>query len=325
MAIFTAGSIGCALSHDIWSFTLCRFLAALGGSSGMVIPRAVVRDVATGTGGAKIMSQLMLVLGVVPIMAPTLGGFVLEFANWRWIFWIATLYGACCFVAVLLALPDTLPAEHRLRLRVSEMLGRYIAVFREPVFLSHTMICSFSTFIVFAYLAGTPVVFERLLQFTPTGFGMMFGVNAFFYILGTQVNARIVGRVGTVRMMRRGILFLSVSGCVLALFAVTGLSGAHRSLLATVLPITGVMASLGFISPNAIVIALGAHARQAGSASALLGTLQFTLGAVSGLLMGWFALPSIVPMAMVILLGVVGINLAGLIRPRTAVRGDARG
>ena len=316
MEIYTLGSIGCAVSHDIWSFSACRFVAALGGSAGMVIPRAVVRDVANGNQAARIMSQLMLVLGVVPILAPTLGGLVLAVASWRWIFWVATLYGIGAVLAVRFALPDTLPAAMRLRLSPVEVLLRYLLILRERVFLFNTLIVGCSTFVVFAYLSGSPVVFERVLHFSPPAFGALFGVNAFFYIAGTQLNARLVTRVGTVRMMTAGLASLTLASLVLVLVVVTRLAGPHGVLLATLLPITWLMGSLGFIGPNATVIALGSHARHAGSASALLGTVQFSLGAASGIAMGMFGAVSILPMALVILAGVLGANLANQGRKR---------
>jgi DHA1 family bicyclomycin/chloramphenicol resistance-like MFS transporter len=310
MTIYTIGSIGCTFSQDIWSFCACRFLAALGGSAGMVIPRAIVRDVATGVQGSRLMSQLTLVLGVVPVLAPLLGSLVLGFANWRWIFAIATLYGVVSLVAVQTVLPDTLPPPLRLRLRPVEVLTRAAAIARERVFLTNTCICGFANFVVFAYLAGTPIVFEKILHFSPTGFGLMFGINAACYIAGTQVNARLVGRVGLSRMLAYGIAALTVSGVALNLVALSGLAGPQTSVLVTALPILGVMASLGFLNPNATVLALTAHARHAGSASALLGTLQFSFGAVSGVLMGVFSAVSMVPMALVMLAGVIGANLS---------------
>ena len=321
MTVYTLGSIGCALSHDIWSFSVCRFVAAAGGSAGMVIPRAIVRDMASGNQAARIMSQLMLVLGVVPILAPTLGGLVLAVASWRWIFWVATLYGVVAALAVRFALPDTLPAAMRLRLSPIEVLLRYLLILREPVFLFNTLIVGFSTFVVFAYLSGSPIVFERVLHFSPPAFGVLFGVNAFFYIAGTQVNARLVTRIGTVRMMTAGLVSLTLASLVLLLFVTTGLAGPRGVLLATLLPITWLMGSLGFIGPNATVIALGAHARHAGSASALLGTVQFSLGAASGVAMGVFQAVSILPMALVILAGVLGANLANRSRKRVRTAG----
>ena len=321
LAIYTVGSIGCAASHDIWSFSACRFLAAVGGSAGMVIPRAIVRDVATGNGGARLMSQLTLVLGVVPVLAPSLGALVLSVANWRWIFAIATLYGLVGLIAVRFALPDTLPRAQRLRLAPAAVLVRYLTILQERAFLANTCVCGFATFVIFAYLAGTPVVFERILHFSPAGFGAMFGINAFFYILGTQVNARVVMRAGLVRMLAIGVGSLTGAGLLLNLVVLTGLAGPQHGVLPIAMPLMWVMASLGFLAPNATVLALTAHARHAGSASAMLGTLQFSFGAVAGLLMGIFSAVSMVPMALVILAGVIGVNVAFRLRPRERALG----
>ena len=310
LAIYTVGTLGCLVSHDIWSFSLCRVLAAIGGSAGMVIPRAIVRDIATGNSGAKLMSQLTLVLGVVPVLAPMLGALVLTVASWRWIFGVALLYGVVCLASVQIALPDTLPPQYRLRLRPVEVLVRYATILRERVFLTNTGICGCGTLVVFAYLSGTPVIFERILHFTPLGFGVMFGINAFSYILGTQVNARTVMRVGVGRMLALGIASLTGAGLLLNLMVLTGLAGPGRDVLFIALPIMGVMTSLGFLSPNATVLALSAHARHAGIASALLGTLQFSCGAVSGILLGIFSSVSMLPTTLVILAGVIGANVA---------------
>ena len=316
MGIYTVGSIGCATSHGIWSFTVWRFLTALGGSAGMVIPRAVVRDIATGPQGARIMSQLMLVLGVVPILAPTLGGLVLSVASWRWIFWVATIYGAVSLVLVGWVLPDTLPRENRLRLPPVEVLGRYLTILRDRSFLSNTCVCGFATFTVFGYLSGSPIAFERILRFSPTQFGMLFGVNAFFYILATQVNAHVVHRVGMERLLRFGIAMLAVATSVFLVLVLTGVAGPGRPAIYVSLPIIALLAAMGLISPNATVYALTNHARHAGSASALLGTLQFGLGSISGIAMGILRPHSLVPMACILLCGMLGVVLADAARPK---------
>ena len=316
MSIFTLGSAGCALSHELWSFTAFRFIAALGGSSGMVIPRAVVRDVATGPQGARIMSQLMLVLGVVPILAPTLGGLVLSIASWRWIFWIATAYGVVSITAVATCLPDTLPVEQRLRLPAIEVLQRYVNIVRDRSFLSNTCICGFATFTIFAYLSGAPVAFERILHFSPAGFGVMFGINAACYILCTQINANIVHRVGVGALLDFGIWLLTGAALVFLVLVLTGVAGAGQPVAFVSVPIAVLLASMGFITPNAAMFALASHARHAGSASALLGTLQFSLGSLSGIAMGILATNSLLPMAAVVCCGALGITLANLGRKR---------
>ena len=315
MAIYTLASIGCAVSHGIWSFTAWRFLAALGGSAGMVIPRAVVRDIATGPQGARIMSQLMLVLGVVPILAPTLGGLVLSIASWRWIFWVATMYGVVSLLLVAWLLPDTLPRANRLRLPPVAVLGRYLTILRDRSFLANTCVCGFATFTVFGYLSGAPIAFERILHFSPTQFGILFGVNAFFYILATQVNAHVVHRVGMERLLRFGIAILAVAATIFLLLVLTGIAGPGRPAIYVSLPIITLLAAMGLISPNATVYALTNHARHAGSASALLGTLQFGLGSISGIAMGMLRPASLVPMACILMFGMFGVVAANAARP----------
>ncbi len=323
LAIYLAGTLGCLLSNDVWSFSACRVLAAIGGSAGMVIPRAIVRDVATGDAAARLMSQLTLVLGVVPMLAPMLGALVLAVASWRWIFGIAMLYGAVCLVAVQVALPDTLPPQYRLRLAPTAVMRRYADILRERVFLANACICGCGSFVIFAYLSGAPVIFERILHFTPLGFGFVFGVNASLYILATQVNARTVMRVGVHAMLAIGMASLAGAALLLMLTVLTGLAGPDHALLFTMLPIAWVMASLGLVSPNATVLALGAHARHAGSASAMLGTLQFSFGAVSGMLLGILSGVSLLPTALLIAAGIAGATVAhrvprrepGLVRP----------
>ena len=316
MSVYTIASIGCALSHDIGSFTAWRFLAAFGGSAGMVIPRAVVRDVATGPQGARIMSQLILVLGVVPILAPTLGGLVLSVASWRWIFWVATIYGIVSLVLVAWKLPDTLPEQNRLRLPPVQVLERYLTILKDRSFLSNTIVCGFASFVVFGYLSGAPIAFERILHFSPTGFGILFGVNAFFYILCTQVNAHVVHRLGMDRLLRFGIGLLACAAILFLILVLTGVAGSGRPAIYVSLPIMALLSSMGFISPNATVFALAGHARHAGSASALLGTLQFGLGAISGIAMGLMRPTNLLPMACVILAGTIGLLLAYAARPK---------
>ena len=316
MSIYTLGSIGCALCPGIWGFTGFRLLAAIGGAAGMVIPRAVVRDVATGPQGARIMSQLMLVLGVVPVLAPTLGGLVLSVASWRWIFWVAAIYGVLSLAAVAWTLPDTLPREKRVRLPPVEVLRRYLTILGDRSFLANTCVVGCSTFVIFAYLSGAPIAFERILQFSPTQFGMLFGVNAFFYILCTQVNAHLVHRIGVERLLQFGIIMLTGAAALFLALVLTGVAGHGRPAVFVCLPIILLMSSMGFIGPNATMFALAAHARHAGSASALLGTLQFGLGSISGTAMGLLSVNSLVPMASIILCGVLGMILANMARPK---------
>lgn len=308
MALFSAASAGCALSDDYQMFCVWRFLAALGGSAGIVVPRAIVRDIATGAQGARIMAQLTLVFGLMPILAPSLGSLVLSVGHWRWIFWFAVIYGALGVVAIAWTLPDTMPRERRVTLSFSAVLWRYVGIAREPMFLSAALLQSFASFVVFAYLAGAPILFERILGFTPGQFGAFFGVNAALFIAGAQINSRLVHRVALHVLLRRGVIVGAVAAGTFLLSALTGVAGpAHPVLVCCLIGLT--TGSLGFVNPNATVLAFTRHGHQAGSASALMGTLQFTIGSLSGVLLGSVSLATPVPMAATMAAGVAGMAL----------------
>lgn len=300
LAIFGIASAGCAVAHDYRMFCFLRFLSALGGSASAVIPRASVRDVATGHKGAHIMAQLTLVFGVMPILAPTLGSLVLRFGSWRNIFWVAAVYAALGIIATQLMLPDTLAPERRIRLTASDVLSRYRGILAEPVFLSNALITSFSSFVMFAYLGGAPVLFEQVLGFSPSGFGLFFGINASFFILGTQINGRLVHHFSLPAILEAAILWACVLGGVFVVLSVMGIAGPNHPILTCML-ITSITAALGFIGPNGTVLSFSRHGQHAGSASAMLGTLQFTLGAGSSVLVGLMpqhgALPTAIGMA----------------------------
>lgn len=302
LLIYTLASIGCAVTTDYRLFCLFRFLAALGGSTCAVIPRAMIRDVATGKEGARIMTQLTLVFGVMPILAPSIGGLILAVATWREIFWLAVVYGLAGIAAVWFGLPETLPLARRIALPPSAILSRYLHIVREPHFLRNAFIASASSFVMFAYLGGAPVVFEHLLGFSPSEFALFFGVNAATFILCTQISGRLTHRFSIETLLRFGIAWCAFAGALNVALTVTHVATVQTPLL-VVLLIVFMSGSLGFIGANATVLAFHHHGAHAGSASALLGTMQFSLGAVSGVIMGFMPTESLIPTAAVMSLG----------------------
>jgi DHA1 family bicyclomycin/chloramphenicol resistance-like MFS transporter len=289
-----------------------RFLAAIGGSASMVIPRAIVRDLSDGHGAARMMSQLMLVMGVAPILAPTLGGVVLATLGWQAIFWLVAAYGGICAVVVWRVLPETLPPLRRQHLGLVEQLSRYRSILRERGFISHAGIGGFAMFGLFGYLGGAPGVFIDRFHLTPALFGMLFGACAAGFIGASQLNPFLVRRFGPGRVIRRAVLVYVAATLGMTLVALAGV-GAWWTVA---LPVLVSMTSMGFVLPNAVVGALSRHSGHAGSASALMGTMQFCLGAVSGLLVGVLANGTAVPMAVMMLLGASGAAMADLCRPR---------
>jgi DHA1 family bicyclomycin/chloramphenicol resistance-like MFS transporter len=313
MSLYTLATIGCALSTDLASFSVFRFMAALGGASSIVIPRAVVRDLATGQSAARMMAQLMLVMGLAPILAPALGGFILQWAGWRSIFWFQAVYGIANLAMVWLFLPDTLEPERRVRHGLISVLRRYIMVGRDRSFLPAALTVGFSSATLFAYLGGSPQVFEAGFHVSPVLYGCIFGLNGFALIMGSQLNGRLIMArfgldrtlTGAVRVMFAGTIYL----VLIALIGIGGLAGILAGLFV-------VLGSLGFVFPNGTVAVMARHHANAGVASALTGTFQFTLGAVSGMLVGELSDSTPRAMAVIMVVAASCVMLCNRLRPR---------
>jgi MFS transporter, DHA1 family, multidrug resistance protein len=301
-ALYTLASIGCATASSLTALSIFRVLAAIGGSASMVIPRAMVRDIASGPAAARAMSRLTLVMGVVPIAAPALGGALLAFGSWRDLFWITVLYGALSLFAAWRLLPDTMPPSMRAGLAPMDMLERFVRILADRAFVTNALAGGFGGFVMFTYLAAGPMVFETLLGLSPRDYGIAFGLNAMGYIAATQANAALVHRLGL-----RRLLYLGTSLCLagaLGLALLAALCDHHPP----VIPVMGLcfvcIGSLGFVFSNAAAAALVPHPHQAGSASALMGTIQYALGAVAGALMSALSLhPALWPLAAMLCAG----------------------
>ena len=313
LAIYVAATIALATTSSYWSFCLLRLVAALGGAITSVIPRAIVRDVATGHEAVRLMSQLTLVFGVGPILAPTLGSIFLAFGSWRLIFWAGAVAAALLAGLWLTVMPETLPPERRYALPPVEILRRYVSLVREPVFMSSAALSSFSTFVMFAYLSNAPLLFEHLLGFTPRAFAIFFGINAGGFILATQINGRLSRRYEFTTVMQAGLVACLVSGLILLAVSASHIVGQSDPWPLCALIITTTF-TLGFIGPNANVLALTHHGHQAGAASALLGTMAFAIGGSSGILMALLPPTRLSSTAFGMLAGITGMVLCNFWR-----------
>jgi len=312
-AVFTLACVGCALAPSLFALALFRAIAAVAASASMVIPRAMVRDIADGHRAAVLMSRLMLVMGVAPILAPSIGAAVLAFAQWRVIFLILALYGAGGCAMAWRLLPETLPLEHRHRLHLAEQLSRYGTILRERGFVTHAAMGAGGSFCMFAYLAGSASVFIQGFALTPSEYALIFGLCSCGLVAGSQINARLLPRLGLSAMLR---LIARVSLAATATLAALSFAGVH--VLALIVAPTFVAVSCqGFSNANSTAGALSRHAAHAGSASALLGLAQYTLGATSGLLVGLLTDGTPRGMSALMLCGSLAMAVADLLRPRT--------
>lgn len=311
--VFTLSTVGCALAPSLGWLAAFRALSAIGASAGMVIARAMVRDLADGHHAAIMMSRLVLVMGVAPILAPSVGGLVLTFAHWRVIFWILSAYGAMCILLAWKVLPETLPPERRARLGLGQQVERYKSILRERGFLTHAAMGGSGSFCMFAYLAGSSPVFILGFGLTPSEFALIFGLCSCGLIAGSQINARLLPRLGLSFMLR---LICRISLTATATLTVLAFSGVHILPL-IVAPIFVALSCQGFSNANTSVGALSRHAAHAGSASALMGMAQFSLGASSGLLVGLLTDGTPRGMAALMMCGSLGAVIADHYRPRS--------
>ncbi len=322
LVLFGLGSIGCALAPDIQTLVALRFVQGLGACATMVIPRAVVRDLHTGTDAARLMSMLMLVFSVSPILAPLAGSLLIESFGWRSVFWAVTVIAALSLVLLARGLPETRPPEKRLQSSIRSALASYGVLLRDRQFLGLVFIGAFGISSFFAYLANSPFVLIDHYGLTPRQYGIAFAINAASFIGASQFTAHLASRWGLHRVVRFAVTgYASVMLSLLALY----LLGVDRLDVLVVMMLAG-FGFLGLVVPTTSVLALDAHGAIAGTASALMGTLQFVTGALVMAVVGLFVDNSARPM-------VTGIALCALttwilarwvLAPRAATPAPAR-
>jgi DHA1 family bicyclomycin/chloramphenicol resistance-like MFS transporter len=306
VGLFTVASVACAYAPNLEWLIGARFIQALGGCAGMVISRAVVSDKCDAVGSAKVFSQLMLVMGLAPILAPLLGGLLVNTAGWQSIFLALTGFSALAGLAVATGLPESMPA-HMPRQPLSGALRQYGRLLADRVFLGHALTGGIAIAGMFAYIAGSPFIIIKLYGVPAEHFGWLFGINAAGFILVAQVNARLLAKRGPMFLLARAVWVYLAAG--LTLLAVSSLHPAQ--LWPLLIPLFVCIASLGCISPNAAALAMNGQGARAGSASALLGCLQFSVAAGASALVGVLHDGSAVPMAMVIsLCGILVVGVA---------------
>ncbi|WP_317848069.1 multidrug effflux MFS transporter [Pseudomonas sp. HTZ2] len=316
ITLFTLASLACAYAPNLQTLVLARFVQALGGCAGMVLSRAIVSDKCDPVASAKVFSQLMLVMGLAPILAPMLGGVLVNVSGWQSIFLALSLFSAACLLAVSLGLPESLPPDMP-RQPLSGALRQYLRLIGDRVFLGHALTGGIAIAGMFAYIAGSPFVFIKLYGVPAEHYGWLFGTNAAGFILMAQVNARLLAKRGPAFLLARAVWLYLLAG--LALLCVAALR--PESLWPLLVPLFLCIASLGCIIPNASACAMSGQGARAGSASALMGCAQFSVAAGAAALVGVLHDGSAVPMALVIsLCGVLVVSVAMLTRRLQARR-----
>ncbi len=284
LAIFVIGSSGCALSGSVGGMTAWRAIQAFGAAAGPVLARAMVRDLYARNDAARMLSVLILGMGIAPLLGPILGGQVLVFWNWQGIFGVQALLGVGGLLG-LATIHETLRPENRATLRPVELLVSYGQMITQPRLLGYAL--SGATFYgaAYAYLAGSPHAYIEIYHVSPQLYGALFGLNIVGMMASNAINSRFVMRVGLNRMLRLGILVMALGGVAITVTGFTGFGG----LAGLVAPAFIIVSMNGAVVANSVAGALSAYPRKAGAASAVVGAVQFGIGVLTTAMTGWFA------------------------------------
>jgi MFS transporter, DHA1 family, multidrug resistance protein len=283
-AAFALASLTCAFARSIEALILARFVMGLAGSTGMVIARAVVRDSFEEADSSRIYSMLMLVIGIAPIISPSVGGWLMQIGGWGSIFWALAGFACLCGFAVAIDLPETHPPSRRNRDSVASIFRRYAALLVDRRFIGYAAPVSLALGLIFAYVASAPSVFMQFFKLSPRAFSLLFAANAIGLIGAAQVNRWLTRRYDTHAILRAASIVNALAAILVAVLAWTGIGGFPALFAAIFLCLT----TIGLILPNATAAVMAPFPEQAGVASALLGMLQFSVGAATGALVGLF-------------------------------------
>ena len=295
LTLFIVASLCCSTAHSAVLLASFRFFQGLGGAAGIVISRAIVRDLFEGYQAARVFSLLMLVTGCGPVLAPQIGAELLLLTSWRGVFVTLAVCGTILLTLAITRVPETLHGDLRTDLGFRPAFKAMRRVGTSIVFLQHAIATSLGFGAVFAYIAGASFAIENIYHASAQEFGLLFALNACGMITASQVSARIVRRVGAQRLMTGGLVGIATSTVTLLVVVLTHFGG----LSAIVICMFATMTSNGFVGPNAMALSLQGFPEVAGSASALLGLAQFGLGAAIAPLVGIRGSKDIFPMALV--------------------------
>lgn len=301
-ALYAVACVGCVLAPSLNALILLRLGMAFGACAGMVITRSVVRDLFDERESARMYSMLVLVMGLAPILAPLIGGQLLLYWGWRTIFVVLSGFGVLCFALVFFGLPESLPEERRTRKAVGAVLRSYGGLLSDGRYMGYIVAGGLASSAMFAYISGSPFVFIELNGVPPERFGLLFGINSIGLIAASQLNRWLLERYRGSQILVSAVTVTAVSSLLLVVSAATGLGGFPGMLFVLFFCI----ASTGLVGPNSTAGAMAPYARQAGSASAMLGAIQFGLGATASALVGILFNGTAVPMAATIALCGVG-------------------
>lgn len=295
-SLYALACLGCTLAPNLESLIIFRLLQSLGASVGMVTTLSIVRDVFEVRESGKVLSTLTLIMGAAPILAPLLGGQILLFSSWRFIFLLLTLFGLTCVALVAFRLPETLSDERRNRSPLTTIFSDYARLLVDLRFLSYALPQSLMGAGFFTYLSGASLVFIGVYGVSAQNFGFIFGLNSIGLIVSSQLNNWLLNRYPGRLILIRAMMVMTVAALALVAVAYSGFGG----MIAVWILLFICVGVNGLIRPNAQAAVLAPFPERAGLASSLLGSLGSGMGALAGAALSLFQSQSALPMAVII-------------------------
>lgn len=299
LAAFILLSIGCAMAPDIGTLIVFRFLQGMAGAAGVVLSLAMVRDVYEGTRLASALASVTLVFGLAPVAAPLIGGQIMRFTTWRGVFGALAAIGVALLLASLF-LPETRPTHRRTPARFRQLLADSRTLFSDPQFSGNALAVGFGTGALITYVSTLPFIVEVTYHKSPQLFSLLFMVNALGLTAMAQLGSRLARHMDPVRITRLALALMVTGGLAFAAITLDAHPAGHPPLRILLVPLFGFISALGMVRPNATALALARHQSIAGTASAYMGSLQFTLGALIAPLAGLGGQGATIPAGIVI-------------------------
>lgn len=295
MILYIISSIGCAFVSNIELFIVLRFIQGVAASAGLVISGAIARDRYSGVEMTKFISLLTMISNVAPLVSPNAGSAVTSFSSWVGVFVFLGLLGLLLTGITTWGLEESLPVQHRVSGNFMAVMKNYNRLFRDRTFMGYALVNGILFAGVFAFVAGTPFIYQNMFKLSPQMFSILFAMNGLAIMIGSQVVKRMAGRLSERRILLIGLSlsFVSSSAILIAVLS-------EGSLLAIVVSTFLFAISIGIIGPVSFTLAMESHGQNAGSASAVLGTFKYALGAVTSPLVGIAGENSAIPFGIVI-------------------------
>jgi MFS transporter, DHA1 family, multidrug resistance protein len=309
LSLYVLTGLACVYAEQIWGLFAARLLQALGGCVGVVTARAAIRDRLNTEESAQAFASMMMVMTIAPIIAPSLGAILLQFFNWPALFVFLTLLGVVCLICVHYFFDETLPVEKRLKLSFVQVLQLYGQILQDRSFVLPMLVGCFSGGMLFVYISSSAAVFMDQFGLNQQQFGWLFGLNAIGIVIFSSLNRVLANKTTILQRLQLGNA-VQVSGVLFLCLAVLQ-NQAPLWWVATGLFFA--KAGIGLTGPNTMALAMSQQGRRAGTASAVMGSMQFFCGLLGGLLLNllsWQALTNMaLAMLMFIMLSAIGVQL----------------